>query len=430
MASFLFRLIRVLIVFSIAGAAAFWLYSIREKPRKIDVVRTPPGVRVIRAVSATEAMTVEAFGTIAPRKQVDVAVEVAGRIDYIHPVFRAGGAIKKDDVLIRIDQRTFRLDRDAAKVRVAQAAADVRHLTQEIENLKADAGLAKTNMALTLKERDRLKALSKNQFASKTSLDKAEQSYVGAKIQFQSTENQLALTPSRMAQKRASLAMARTDLAKAELILEKSEIKAGFDGFVLVKQAELGEYVNPGQVLGTIYESGALDVDVSIPLEQIKWIRPLFENDQMPEAEVSIANLEGIDLPVWNARVARIHARIDEKTRTLPLTLEIQGLQKNGANVSLKNPLIRLKPGTFVKCSIVGDTRDNLFRIPRYLLRDDGTLFLVVDGKLEIREVSVLRKFEDEVFIDGGLATGDSIISSPLPGAVAGMAVTIKSGTE
>ncbi|HCY87670.1 MAG TPA: efflux RND transporter periplasmic adaptor subunit, partial [Desulfobacteraceae bacterium] len=249
MASFLFRLIRVLIVFSIAGAAAFWLFSIREKPHKVEVVRTPPGVRVIRAVSATEAMTVEAFGTIAPRKKVDVAVEVAGRIDYIHPRFREGGAIKKDEVLIRIDQRNFRLDRDAARVRVEQAAADIRHLTQEIENLKADAGLAKTNMALSLKERDRLKALNKNQFASKTSLDKAEQSYVGAKIQFQSTENQLALTPSRMAQKRASLAMAKTDLAKAELILEKSEIRAGFDGFVLSKQAELGEYVNPGQVL-------------------------------------------------------------------------------------------------------------------------------------------------------------------------------------
>ena len=53
-----------------------------------------------------------------------------------------------------------------------------------------------------------------------------------------------------------------------------------------------------------------------------------------------------------------------------------------------------------------------------------------LNEKLEIREVSVLRKFDDEVFIDGGLATGDQIISSPLPGAVAGMAVTIKSETK
>ncbi len=275
MASFLFRLIRVLIVLGIAAGVAFWLYTSRQKPEKKELVRTPPGVRVIEAQPKNEAMTVEAFGTIFPRKKVDLAVEVAGRIDYIHPSFREGGFIRSDDLIIRIDQRNFRLDKDAARDRVRQAQADIRHLTQEIENLKVDAGLVRMNMELSLKELNRLKELSKNQFASKTSLDKAEQQYLAAKIQFQAIDNRQALTPSRMAQKKAVLAMARTDMRKAALVLEKSEIRSGFEGFVLEKKAEMGEYVNPGQVLGAIYEHGTLDVDVRIPLEQLKWIRPL-----------------------------------------------------------------------------------------------------------------------------------------------------------
>ncbi len=440
MASFLFRLIRVLIVLSIAAGVAFWLYTSREKPEKKELVRTPPGVRVIEAQPKNEAMTVEAFGTISPRKKVNVAVEVAGRIDYIHPSFREGGFIRSDDLLIRIDQRTFRLDKDAARVKVEQAQADIRHLIQEVENLKADADLARMNMELSLKELNRLKALSANQFASKTSLDKAEQQYLAAKIQVQSTDNRQALTPSRMAQKKATLAMARTDLRKAALVLEKSEIRSGFEGFVLEKQAEMGEYVNPGQVLGTIYEQGALDVDVRIPLEQLKWIRPLFDGGKSPEAMVTIANYESDDIPSWKARVVRIKARIDEKTRTLPITLEIlppdpQEKTKDTSNpdkISLNqsNPLISLRPGTFVKCRIMGDTRENVFRIPRYLLRSVDTLFLATEGKLAIRKVSVLRKFEDEVFINGGLRAGDLIVSSPLPGAVAGMPVTVKSGAK
>lgn len=427
MASFLFRLVRVILVLGIAAGVAFWLYVARETPEKKQVLLTPPGVRVIRAVPTSEAMTVEAFGTIAPRKQVNVGVEVAGRIDYLHPSFREGGVIRRDDLLVRIDQRTFRLDREAAKVGVDQAEADIRHLAQEIENLKADAELARTNMALSRKEFERLKALSKSQFASKTSLDRAEQQYVGARIQLQSTDNRLALTPPRMAQRQAALAMARTELEKADLILEKSEIRPGFDGFVLTKQAEMGEYVNPGQVLGVIYEKGALDVDVHIPLEQIKWIRPLFDHGKMPQATVTIANFDGRPVPSWTARVVRIKAGIDEKTRTLPITLEILGNSDAGGT---GNPLISLKPGTFVKCRVTGAVRNHVFRLPRYLLRSADTLFISVDERLEIRNISVLRKFEDEVFIDAGLNAGDLVISSPLPGAVEGMAVTVKSAAE
>jgi hypothetical protein len=38
----------------------------------------------------------------------------------------------------------------------------------------------------------------------------------------------------------------------------------------------------------------------------------------------------------------------------------------------------------------------------------------------------VLRKFNDQVFVESGLAPGDHVVSSPLPGAYDGMAVTVK----
>jgi hypothetical protein len=38
----------------------------------------------------------------------------------------------------------------------------------------------------------------------------------------------------------------------------------------------------------------------------------------------------------------------------------------------------------------------------------------------------VLRKFNNQVFIESGLMPGDQVLASPLPGAVDGMAVTVK----
>jgi len=135
---------------------------------------------------------------------------------------------------------------------------------------------------------------------------------------------------------------------------------------------------------------------------------------------VTMANLDKIKPFVWDAKVARIKANIDETTRTLPMTLEILKPELNIKNI------FQLKPGTFVKCSIAGQTYENIFVLPRYLLKRDDILYTIDAGHLKMKKVNVLRKFEEEVYIDKGLVFGDKIISSPLPGAIDGMELTIK----
>ncbi|MBU8850251.1 MAG: efflux RND transporter periplasmic adaptor subunit [Desulfobacterales bacterium] len=419
-ASFFLRFLRVVVVLAIAVALAKLLISLKEKPEKKEIVKTPPSVKVMLATPVSKTMTIDAFGTVKPRKLVKIAAEVPGRIEYIHPSFIEGGLIHKGEVLIRIDQRSYKLNRQTGQVRIRQADTDIKSLKQDIENLKNDILLSKANVELAKKELKRIKALSKNQFASKNSLDKAEQQYLQAKISLQNIGNRLSLTDALMEQKNAALAMARVDFQKADLALKKTQVKSEFDGLILDKSVEKGEYINPGQVLGSIYKKGSLDVDVRIPLEKMKWIEAFFENGKTPEAKVMMANSDRLQPHVWNAKVARIKARIDEKTRTLPITLEILN-----SDITIKN-IFDLKPGTFVKCSIIGETYENIFILPRYLLKRDNILFTVNDNHLKMKKVNVLRKFEDEIYINGGLNPGDNIIFSPLPGAIEGMKLNIK----
>ena len=418
MPSFLLRLMRVVVVLLLATGVAFWLFVSREKPQKKQVAQTAPKVLCVPAVSGSSAITVEAFGTVAPRNSVKLAMEIAGRIDYVHPDFREGAGISKGEILLRIDRRTLVLNEKNARVQVAQARADIRLLEQEIANLKAEEAIARANMQLAAKELERIRALAKNQFASKNSLDKAEQQYLSAKNQLQQITNAQDLAPSRMALKRSALASAQAALAKDALALEKSEIRAAFDGFVMDKQVQAGEYVNPGQVLGVIYEKDALDVDIRIPLEELKWLGTVFENGGRPQVSLTIANLEGGASPVWPGHVARIKAAIDEKTRTMPMTVEI-------GTLDIKSPLLLLRPGVFVRCRIKGEQRAGVFIIPRTLMRSPDTLYLAKAGHLVIQKVNVIRRFEDQVYITAGLAPGDLIIESPLPGALDGMPVTV-----
>lgn len=421
--SFLFRFVRVLMVLAVAGALAFWLYESRTQPEKKEPKPTLPTVRVMAVHPQSQTMTVDVFGTVVPRKQVRIAAEVPGRIEYLNPVFVEGGQIKAQEVLVRIDQRSYGLEKQGAAARVAQARQDIESLNQEIANLKNDAQLAQTNVALALKELGRIKTLTQNQFASETNRDRAEQQHLAAKIQWQAIQNRLLMTGPLMELKKSALAMAQVDFDRADLALKKTEIRSGFDGFVLDKMAEAGEYVNPGQALGSVYEQGALDVVVNIPLEQLEWIQDQFQSGSMPRARVSPANGDDSGERAWNARVARIMARIDEKTRTLPMTLEIEGPETGqGPGDTLSD----LRPGTFVKCRILGQTHENIFVVPRHLLRSDHTLLVAVDQRLEIRPVTLVRKFEEEVFISTGLNSGDQIIVSPLPNPIEGMGLTPK----
>jgi RND family efflux transporter MFP subunit len=424
-AVFMFRLVRVALVLAVAGAGAFWLYENRTLPEKKTEQAPVPMVRVMSLAPESIVMTVTAFGTVAPRREVRLSPEVPGRIVTLHPGFAAGGMFKKTDLLVGIDPEPFRLDLQAAQVRISQAQADIRSLEQEIKNLEQDKDLYQAALALAQNELDRVKRLSAKDFASQNTLDSAEQQVVSARIQHQGITNRLALAAPLMAQKQAILAMAQTDAQKADLALQKTQIRADFDGFVRVRSARAGEFVNPGQVLGVIFEKDALDVDVKIPMEEMQWLRLDPAGGYLPAARVTLANVGVMADQAWEARVARVHAAVDEQTRTLPLTLEIQGLLEND-----QAPAMNLKPGAFVQCRIFGRHKDQVYTVPRHLLKPGDRLFLATDGHLEIRPVRVLRKVQDMVYIDGGLGPADQIITTPVPGAVEGMALDIRTDGE
>jgi multidrug efflux pump subunit AcrA (membrane-fusion protein) len=166
-------------------------------------------------------------------------------------------------------------------------------------------------------------------------------------------------------------------------------------------------------------------VEVKIPLEQMRWIQTIFDNGRRPTARVRIANFDDPEKREWEATVARVKARVDDRTRTLPMTLEITAKDPDEMNMD-RVPLFDLKPGTFVGCTILGETYDNIFVVPRHLLKPGDVLYLVTESRLEMRKVRVLRKFEEQVYINGGLGNGDKIIESPVPGAIEGMELIIK----
>jgi hypothetical protein len=103
--------------------------------------------------------------------------------------------------------------------------------------------------------------------------------------------------------------------------------------------------------------------------------------------------------------------------------------------VSVKDPL-SLRPensekpqlllGSFVRAEIEGSQLASVVAINRDYLREGDRVWLMNgDNSLEIREVDIIAKNNDLIFIGSGLADGEKLIVSGLSSPVAGIPVKL-----
>ena len=416
----LFKTIRVFIVLSVTITIAATLVLMRPKAERQEVVQKGRLVEVFPARAEDIQMVVESFGTVAPRESLKLVAQVRGQIVDISPAFKEGSFVKKGTRLIQIDPRTYSLEAKRRKVQITQTEAELKRLNQEVVNLRSRVKIARSDVTLAKNEYLRLKKLVERKVIAQSQVDKAEQAYLASLDRLQALENQLALIGPQKEQLVAARDMAEVMYQQAELDLERSSIEAPFDGWVLQKAIEVGQHVNIGQQLGSIYKAGELDIEVYIPTREFKWL-PTDMGEKTPVAADVIFRNSG-EQQVWKGRVARVKASMDQKTRTLPVVIEVDETSADKAS----NGGFRLRPGMFVTIKIKGKAISDAYVLPRHVVYPGDVVYTVDGDQLKIKEVNILRSYKDSVIISEGLSEGDQIIRTPLTGAVDGMRVRLK----
>jgi membrane fusion protein, multidrug efflux system len=416
----LFKTIRVFVVILIALVFAVVLVVLRPKAERQVPVDKGLLVEVLPAKAENINMVVESFGTVAPRESLKLVAQVRGPIVDIDPAFKEGGFVQKNTRLIQIDPRTYRLEVERSNVQIKQAEAELKRLAQEAINLQARAKIAGSDVKLANNEYLRLKKLIDRKVIAQSQLDKAEQAYLASQERLQALNNQLALIDPQKEQLIAARDMARVMYQEARLDLERSSIVAPFEGWVLEKAVEVGQHVNIGQQLGQIYSAGQLDIEVRIPSKDLKWFLDDMGIEKPIPADVVFNN--GGSENIWTGRVARIKAMMDQRTRTLPMVIEVD---ETGITSQQKNSF-RLRPGMFVTVRIKGKEIQNVFVLPRYLVYPGDVIYTVKDDILKPNPVKILRGYKDTVVIGEGLSEGELIVKSPLSSPSEGMRVRLK----
>ena len=418
-----FKTVRVLAVVACAAVIAVVLNVLKPEADRRIPAETGRLVEVQSVYPRSVTLNVDSYGTVQPRRTLKLVAEVRGQIVGLFPAFEEGGYIGKGAVLAEIDPRDYQLEIESRKAQMRQTDAELSRLDQELKNLEATIRIARNNVTLSRGDLERQRHLVEREVVAQSTVDKIEQQYLNNLERLQNLENQKALIEPRREQLRAQRQMMGVMLRQAALNLERTRIRAPFDGWVVEKAVEVGQHVNAGQVIGGIYQSGALEIVARIPVRDLKWL-PLPVSEQNPLTAEVVFDAAG-ETHSWAARVVRQKARMDDATRTLPLIVEVDEIagQKRQAHM-------RLRPGMFVTVSIEGHTVDNVFVLPRHLVYADDVVYTLSDDRLHIQPVRILRAYQDTVLIDEGLAAGDLVVRTPLSSATEGMKLRVKEETS
>ena len=408
----------VVLVLAVGIAAAF----IKWKPRPQKQPPPPASllVEVMQAKASSPAMVVRSYGTMRPTESLNLVSEVKGKVVDMSQSFEEGGFFKKGELLIRIDPRSYELTVAQRKKQLKQLDAQLRHLDQERKNLQLSLSIARSDIELARAERERFKALAKQEVIAQTNLDQAEQKYLASRNRMQEIENQVALIAPRRDELLAQRELVEIQLREALLDLDRTCITAAFDGWVLKKWVEKEQFVNAGTSLGRIYRASTLEVEVGIPFKDLAWL-----GEPRPATDVTEGEIRGAKVIfrtpgqtyTWEGRLARIKAEVDEKTRTLPLIIEVPASYP-------------LRPGMFVDVELTGRRIDKAYLLPRSAIHPGNIVYLASNNHLVMRPVEVLRRLNDSVYVGQGLEDGDLVITTPISAPKEGMKLRLRHTEE
>ncbi|MDE0836500.1 MAG: efflux RND transporter periplasmic adaptor subunit [Akkermansiaceae bacterium] len=371
--------ISFVVILGIIGITALGIILLvinKRVAKEEDKERIVPAVEVVDVVKSDYRVEIGTQGVVESVRETMLAAEVGGRVMEIAGALKQGGTVKKGARLVQIDPADYRSALAAAEVRRAEAELALEQERAKVEQAKLDwdkLGRGKPLNPLVLR---------------KPYLDAAE----------------------------AKAASAVQEAAKARRDVERTEILAPFDAGVRSVNVEIGAVVAPGTMVAELYASNELEVRLPLSLEDFGFLAR--NDDGNVKGEVTLRGKIGIEEYIWKAEPVRVDPEIERKT--LSANIAVRVIPTDGNEFPL--PPV----GLFVNAEIEGKLLDGVTEIPRRALLEGNRVIVVGDGgKIDFRDVEVLRLTESSAVIHGGLDAGDRVILTRLSAPVVGMEVMI-----
>ncbi len=310
--------------------------------------------------------TLEIQANILANKQVTLMAKVPGEVKEI--LVSEGDVVTKGQLLARLDKKDFKLGLRQARAQLAAANAGVQAAKAGLETIDA--------------KQQRLAQLHSKHVISESAYEDVEGGQRATKAQTMIAAAQLQL--------------AKVGVSAAKNNLKYTDIRAPFDGIVAKRMVDEGAQITmmPPTPLMIIVDSSTVKVEGAVPEMDLPFVKI-----GMP-AEITVDALGG---ETQSGTVARIEPLVDPMSRSATV------------RVMLPNDDARLSAGMSATLRLDLGNRNSIAVPDDVVIRNElggneGKIFIVVNGKAVLRQVSIGQRDDELLEITKGLESGDVIV--------------------
>jgi multidrug efflux pump subunit AcrA (membrane-fusion protein) len=272
------------------------------------------------------AETVSFVGTLYPDKDVEVSIEIDGKVKEI--LADVGDRVSRGQTILKLDDEREQLE---LQIRIGQLNEILAKLGVTVDNAETfDVNsiplVIKAQQDFEEKKRDlaRDKLLFERGAVSREELDKSQTAFEKAKASLQAAVDEIRGYKAIISQLKSGIELFTKDL-------EDTTIVSPINGYVQEKYVDIGEYLAKGKRVLRILDTDLLRLKGSIPSRYAAGVK----TGMMVRFRV-----EGFAGQEFTGKVTRIAPSIDMETRSIQL------------EVNVVNRDQKLRPGYFVKAEM------------------------------------------------------------------------------
>ena len=346
-------------------------------------------VETIKVNRQAYSPVIVATGNVQASKDILLSPQVSGPITSISEDFSPGAYVKKGQMLVQINPADYQ---NTLKLR------------------QSDLELAKADLRVEMGRQD---------------VAKKDYELVGQDL---SPENKaLVLREPQLQSARATVASAEASVQQAQLNLQRSTIRAPFDAHIITRNANVGSQVNTSTTLGRLVGMEEYWVVANVPVAKIPYLS-FAENNDLDGTKVTITS--ETNWPGGLSRegtLYRLVGALDNQTRLARVIVRVKDpLARTIENKDQPQMII----GSFVEVNMEARELKDVVRIDRAFLRKNDDVWVMKDGKLQIRDVKLVFEDSRYAYISEGLEDDDLVITSNLATVVEGSPLRTEGETE
>jgi RND family efflux transporter MFP subunit len=370
------RLLPVLALVAIGGAAAIWAYSELRSGTvlvELDVARKPASVAAANSV-------LDASGYVVARRQATASSKVTGKV--MEVFVEEGMVVTEGQVVATLDDSALQAQLALANARTDSARALLDEYEAQVRNAR-----------LSL---ERTRDLAARDLTSKASLDSAQATY-----------DELA---ARLATGRENVKVAERSVAVVMDDLSNMTIRAPFSGIVVSKNAQPGEMISPISAGGgftrtgicTIIDTDSLEIEVDVneayiqrvtARQSVSAILDAYPGWRIPAEVIAI-------VPTADRQKATVRVRIGFLERDERI------LRDMGVKVAFLGTESVAVPSQEIQGALISGESIRADE-------DGDFVWLVRDGAVEKRRITLGGpRDRPQVLVSQGLTIGDTVVRS------------------